>query len=92
MVLIKLNINQYTIGELTNTSVVMMYIEEKANIKIVENIKSKLNKIKTESLTNIGQLQSFLVDKKALFPLINYAARPDWVAESLIKGRIAILI
>lgn len=88
----KLNINQYTIGDLTNTGVVMMYVEDKANIKIVENIKDKLNKIKTESLTNIGQLQSFLVDKKTLFPLINYAARPDWVAESLIKGRIVILI
>lgn len=88
----KLNINQYTIGDLTNTGVVMMYVEDKANIKIIENIKEKLNKIKTESLTNIGQLQSFLADKKTLFPLINYAARPDWVAESLIKGRIVILI
>lgn len=88
----RLNISQYTIGDLTNTGVVVMYIEDKANIKIVENIKDKLNKIKTESLTNIGQLQSFLVDKKILFPLINYAARPDWIAESLIKGRIVILI
>lgn len=88
----RLNINQYTIGDLTNTGVVMMYIENTANIKIIENIKDKLNKIKIESLTNIGQLQSYLVDKKTLFPLINYAARPDWIAESLIKGRIVILI
>lgn len=88
----KLNIDQYTIGELTNTGVVVMYIEEKANMKIVKDIKDKLNKIKVESLTNIGQLQSFLADKKSLFPLINYAARPDWVAESLIKGRVVILI
>jgi hypothetical protein len=37
-------------------------------------------------------MQSFLTNKKSLTPLINYAARPDWIAESLIKGRIVILI
>lgn len=88
----KLNIEQYTIGNLTNTAVALLYIEETANAKIVSDIKDKLNKMKIESLTNIGQMQSFLVNKKSLFPLINYAARPDWIAESLIKGRIVILI
>lgn len=88
----ELNIEQYKIGDITNTGVVLMYLEKNANIKIVNEIKNKLNKIKVDSLTNIGQLQSFLANKKALFPLINYSARPDWIAESLIKGRVVILL
>lgn len=88
----ELNIEQYKIGNITNTGVVLMYIEKNANRQIVNDIKEKLSKIETDSLTNIGQLQSFLVNKKSLFPLINYAARPDWIAESLIKGRVVILM
>jgi len=88
----ELSIEQYVIGDLTNTGVALLYIEEKANAKIVNNIKEKLSTIKIESLTNIGQMQSFLADKQTLFPLINYAARPDWIAESLLKGRVVILI
>lgn len=85
-------IEQYTIGDITNTSVTLMYIEKKANMQITNEIKQKLNKAKIDSLTNIGQLQSILVNKKSLFPLMNYSARPDWIAESLIKGRAVILI
>lgn len=87
-----LTIEQYTIGDLTNTGVVMMYLDKTSNRKIVDEIKKKLNDIDIESLTNIGQLQSCLVNKKSLLPLINYSSRPDWIAESLIKGRIIILI
>ena len=56
---------------MTNTGVALLYIEKKANSKIVSNIKEKLSTIKIESLTNIGQMQSFLADKKTLIPLIN---------------------
>ena len=88
----ELKIEEYIIGELTNTNVALLYIEKTANPKIVETIKNKLNKINTQSLTNIGQMQSFLADKKTLIPLINYSSRPDWICESLIKGRCIILI
>ena len=87
-----LSIEQYVIGDLSNTGVALLYIEKKANAKIVNNIKEKLSTMKIDSLTNIGQMQSYLANKNVLFPLINYAARPDWIAESLIKGRIIILI
>lgn len=88
----ELSIEQYNIGRITNTNVVLMYIEETTNEKIVTKVKKTLSKIDTNSLTNIGQMQSFLVNKKSLVPLVNYTSRPDYIAESLIKGRIIILI
>ena len=45
----KLSIEQYTIGDLTNTGVILMYIEDAVNTYSLNNIKDKLNKIKTES-------------------------------------------
>lgn len=87
-----LTIKQYNIGKITNTNVDLMYIEETTNNKIVKKVEAILDKIDTNSLTNIGQMQSFLVNKNSLIPLVNYTSRPDYIAQSLIKGRIAILI
>lgn len=87
-----LTIEQYTIGDTTNTGVVLLYLDKTSNKKIISELKDKLSKIKLDSLTNIGQLQSCLANKNSLVPLINYSARPDWIAESLLKGRAVILI
>lgn len=88
----KLTIDKYTVGELTNTDISLLYIEEEANPKLVNNIKEKIQKAKLKSLTNIGQLQSLLTDKKSFIPLLNYTSRPDFISESLLKGRIIIMM
>lgn len=88
----KLAIEQYTIGDVTNTGVILMYLDDTTNSKTINEIKTKLSEMKIDSLTNIGQMQSYLANKKSLVPLINYSSRPDWIAESIIKGRAVILI
>lgn len=88
----ELTIEKYTLGEQTNTDVTLLYLNKISNQKIIDEIKNKLTKNKIESLTNIGQLQSLLVDKKSFIPLLNYTSRPDFIAESILKGRIVILI
>ena len=87
-----LNIEEFVIGNKTNTSVSLLYFNKVANKKVVNMVIDKLNTIDIDSLTNIGQMQSILANKKSIVPLINYAARPDWIAESILKGRIVILI
>ena len=88
----ELNIEKQVIGKQTNTDITLLYIEKVSNQKIINEIKNKISTTKIESLTNIGQLQSILADKKSLIPLINYTSRPDFIAESLLKGRIVILM
>ena len=87
-----LSIEKYTVGEQTNTDITMLYIDKVSNKKIINEIKDKISSAKIDSLTNIGQLQSLLANKKSLIPLLNYTSRPDFLAESLIKGRIIILM
>lgn len=88
----KLSIEKYTIGEETNTDVTYLYIDNVSNSKIVNEVRDKLTNAKLESLTNIGQLQSLLTNKKSLIPLLNYTSRPDFIAQSLLKGRVVILV
>lgn len=88
----KLSIEKYTLGEETNTDVTYLYIDNISNSKIINEVRNKLTNTKLESLTNIGQLQSILTNKKSLIPLLNYTSRPDFIAQSLLKGRVVILI
>lgn len=88
----ELTIEKYTLGEQTNTSVSCLYINKVSNSKTINEIRDKLQNAKINDLTNIGQLQSLLADKKSLIPLLNYTSRPDFIAESLLKGRVVLLI
>lgn len=88
----KLNIKNYTIGDLTKTKVSMLYLEDFPNKKIIEFIDNKLKNADIVSLLNIGQLEGILAEKKALVPLLTYTARADFASTSLISHRVIILI
>ena len=88
----ELTIEKYTLGQQTNTDITLLYIDNVSNRKIINDIKEKINTCKIKDLTNIGQLQSIFVDKKSLIPLLNYTSRPDFIAESILKGRIILLM
>ena len=88
----KLIIKNYVIGDLTKTKVSMLYLEDFPNEKVIESINEKLENADILSLTNIGQLEGLLADRKALVPLLSYTARSDFIAESILSHRVIILI
>ena len=88
----KLHIDTHVIGTLTKTKVVLLYLEGFPQKKIIDNVNNKLKKADLISLTNIGQLEGLLANKKALVPLLSYTARCDFISESLLNNRFAILI
>lgn len=88
----QLNIKTYVLGELTKTSVAMLYLDDFPNKKIINAIDNKLKNSNIKALSNIGQLESILTDKKALVPLLSYTARSDFICESMLKHRVIILI
>jgi len=88
----ELTIEKNLVGNQTNTDVTLLYIENVSNQKVINEVKDKITNAKIDSLTNIGQLQSLLVDNKSVIPLLNYTSRPDFIAESLLKGRVVILM
>jgi len=88
----ELIIKDYTLGEVTKTKVCLLYLNHNKAINIASSIDQKLKEAKIESLTNIGQLESLLANKKALVPLFSYTARCDFISESLIGDRVIIII
>ncbi len=81
------------IGEITRTDVGIMYINGIADDKIVEEVRQRLRKIKTESILESGYIEQLIEDQTfTTFPTVYHTERPDVVAANLLEGRIAILV
>lgn len=93
----KLVFEDFTIGNETKTKVVLAYMNNKADKRLVEEIRRRLNKINVTSLTLSQQTLSDLIfdrrlgDKLNPFPKVRYVERPDTAASMLVEGKIALL-
>jgi len=88
-----LSYERFTIGERSQTSVALLYIRDIANKDVIDEARKRLNGIRTDALLSSGQLEEMLADAKyPLFPLLTNIGRPDFVADSLIRGRFAVIV
>ncbi|MBR1724883.1 MAG: spore germination protein, partial [Ruminococcus sp.] len=83
-----------TAGEISGTDVCLVYLQHKADPKMVERIKEKLESTGLESIMGAGFVKPFLEEsgEVSLFSETGYTERPDVLAVDLIKGHIGILI
>lgn len=82
----------FTIGTLSKTSVSLLYLNNKANPKGIEEVRKRLENFSTESATS-GQLEQWLSDRTfSLFPLMDNIMRPDFVIDCLLRGRFIIIV
>lgn len=88
-----LHIEYFIIGTETKTEIGLLYMADQAKPELVEEAKRRLRSILIPSLQGAGELEELISDRpKSLFPLVNYVGRPDFVVQSLMKGRVAILV
>ncbi|WP_099189139.1 spore germination protein [Tepidibacter mesophilus] len=84
-----------TIGSQSKTDVSISYIDSVVDHDFLEQLKSQLDKIKTNSLI-MGEktLEELLIKKKWFNPLpqVRFTERPDVVAAHLLEGHIAIIV
>ncbi len=81
------------LGEVTDTDVVIMYVEGIVNEKLVAEVKSRLKRIKIDGILESGYIEELIEDNPwSVFPTINHTERPDRVAAMLLEGRVAILV
>lgn len=87
----KLKMNSLTIGEVTQTNVTFTYIEGIARKEVIEEVKTRLGRIKIDGVLESGYIEEFIEDEPYTpFPLIQNTERPDVVAANLLEGRVAI--
>ncbi len=89
----KFKIENFTIGRVTKTSVMVSYIEGIVEIKLVDELKSRLNRIDVDSILESTYIEELIEDTPdTLFPQLENTERPDKVAASLLEGRIAVFV
>lgn len=88
-----LRAEKLTIGRLTQTNVVYMYIKGLAREGLVEEVRTRLERIDTDSILGSGYLEDFIEDTPfTLFPLMINTQRPDRVTADLLEGKVAIFV
>lgn len=82
-----------TVGKRTSTKVTTIYIHDIANTNHVKIIQEKLKKINVDGILDSGNIREFLVTKqKSVFPKMISTERPDLVCQSLLNGKIILLV
>ncbi|MCR8660164.1 spore germination protein [Paenibacillus endoradicis] len=83
----------FTLGTRTSTKLALMYMDDIANVETINNIRSKLEAIHVEQVVSTGNLEELISDQSyVLFPTMDYSGRPDFIADSLLNGRFALIL
>lgn len=82
------------IGNLSNTDVCIVYIQGKADDKMLSELRKRLSRIKLDTVLGTGFVRPFLEDRNGerLFSEIGTTERPDMLCANIIQGRIGVLI
>lgn len=91
----RLRMEMTTVGTRSKTDVVLTYIKDIADPRMVDQIRSKLKAITTDGVPMAERtIQEFLVGRRHiwnLFPTVRFTERPDVAAVHLLEGHLAII-
>lgn len=89
----------HSVGSVSKTDVVVMYMKDKVDKKLLKRLEDKIEGLNTQALT-VGD-QSLLerllrsmgaYNKLNPFPRVRYSQRPDIIAAHVTEGKIAIVV
>lgn len=89
----RLKILSKDIGEETKTGLAIFYIEGLAAPELVDEVLTRLDRIKIDGILESAYIEEFIEDSPwSMFPQIQNTERPDTVAANLLEGRVAIVV
>lgn len=89
----RLKVKFFQIGEISKTMVAICYVQGIAQDSLIEEVKTRINRIKMDAIPGSGAIEEMIADQPfSIFPLVEYTERPDKVAGSLMEGKVAILV
>ncbi|WP_088188648.1 spore germination protein [Desulfosporosinus sp. FKA] len=81
------------LGELTNTDIVVTYVDKVASPDIVSEVLRRLSTIKMDGVLESGYIEEMIEDfPYSPFPQIAYTERPDVLAGKLLEGKVGIMV
>ncbi|SDY09242.1 spore germination protein KA [Evansella caseinilytica] len=88
----KLAIESFRFGELTQTKTSILYIDGICEKKLIDEIKSRLQRVEIDGIFDPGYLEDFLEDSPfSIFPQLESTEKPDVVSACLLDGRAVIM-
>lgn len=89
----RLKIENFKVGLLTKTDVVLVYIEGIANGKVVEEVRRRIGRINIDGVIESSYVEEMIEDHPySPFPQVSVTERPDKVAANLLEGYVAIMV
>lgn len=86
-------LKEMKVGRDTQTSVVVAYLAEIADTKIVKEIIKRIKKIDIDGIVDSYYLISLIVDRpNSVLKQVGTAEKPDIVTAKLLEGRVAIMV
>jgi spore germination protein KA len=88
----RLQVETFKIGELTQTDVAIMYLRDLATDELVEEVRSRLKRIRIDAVLESGYIEELIEDSPiSPFSTTAHTERPDNVAAQILEGKVAIL-
>ncbi len=89
----KLWLEQWTLGDISQTPVNIMYVKGLADENVLADLRERLEAISIDGVLESGYIEELITDQRwSPFPTALNIERPDAVAGNLLEGRIAILV
>lgn len=86
-----LKIEQLHVGKRTKTEINIVYIADIASSVNVKEINEQISKLNIASVTSLNTISN-VFNKNSIFPLVGESGSAEYIADSLLKGKIAILV
>ncbi|SFD64964.1 spore germination protein KA [Paenibacillus catalpae] len=89
----KLKMESTTVGQVSQTDIVIAYIEGIVSNTVLEEVRNRIGQIRIDGVLESGYVEEFIEDVPwSPFPQIQNTERPDIVSASLLEGKVAILV
>ncbi len=89
----KLKFKSFTIGSVSETKVILSYVDGRADKKLVDRISSQLSSIKANVITDSTNIAMLLEGRSApILPSCGSSEKVDKVASKLMAGRLALIV
>ena len=84
---------RFTVGDVSQTKVIVSYVSGRARGELVEDIKRKIANLKATSITDSFNISMLLDGSKSRFlPTCGSTEKVDKLAAKLMSGRVAIIV
>lgn len=88
----KLTVKQITLGKTSNTPVLICYLSDRVDKKLLDDVTKRISKINLDAVLGSGYIRPFIDNRRpSFFTDTGITERPDTFSSMLLEGRVGII-